>query len=347
MRKDFILIMPDPVSNMLKKMVQDSTKSYEYTLVKKASELPALKNKRILFAIELGNTGLNIELFKILKLINETSYNCMEGAVGAIFIHSNNEFFTKSIAQQIILYTNMVGCSFPGRPLVEITGQLKNFVTLEKFYRMNSEEVCLKCCNDLVKQLLTYKTIHINNPNILVLHSSNRKTSNTLMMWNLVKKHITTDNIKEIHIENGTVVDCKGCPFKTCSHYGSQTNCFYGGVMVEEVYPAILECDKLVLLCPNYNDAVSANISAVINRLTALFRLNKFYEKYLFSIVVSGHSGSDIVTKQLISALNINKTFRLPPHFSLMETANDPGSILLNENIYKKAESFANIINSI
>ena len=41
--------------------------------------------------------------------------------------------------------------------------------------------------------------------------------------------------------------------------------------MQEEVYPAVREADALVLLCPNYNDALSANLTAFINRLTALF----------------------------------------------------------------------------
>ncbi len=67
-----------------------------------------------------------------------------------------------------------------------------------------------------------------------------------------------------------------------CMHFSSKSNCYYGGVIVDEVYPAILDCDALVLLCPNYNDAVSANLCAFINRLTALFRKTRFYEKYIF-----------------------------------------------------------------
>ena len=47
------------------------------------------------------------------------------------------------------------------------------------------------------------------------------------------------------------------------------------------MYPAIMECDALVMLCPNYNDAISANLAAFINRLTALLRKTKFYDKYL------------------------------------------------------------------
>ena len=44
-----------------------------------------------------------------------------------------------------------------------------------------------------------------------------------------------------------------------CLHFGEQGGCFYGGVMQDEVYPAVRAADALVLLCPNYNDALSAN----------------------------------------------------------------------------------------
>ena len=111
--------------------------------------------------------------------------------------------------------------------------------------------------------------------------------------------------------------------------------------MVEEIYPAVLESDAIVWICPNYNDAITANLSAVINRLTALFRQTKFYDKSIFSIVVSGNSGGDILSKQLIGALNVNKTFRLPPYFSIMATANDLGAILKVPDIEQMAKEFA------
>jgi len=188
----------------------------------------------------------------------------------------------------------------------------------------------------------------IEHPHILVLHSSNYKTSNTISLWQMVKDNLEGSEIKEIHIENGSVRDCKGCLYKACKHYSESTNCFYGGIMVEEIYPAILDCDVLIMLCPNYNDAISANMSAVINRLTALFRKTKFYDKYFYAVIVSGHSGSDIVAQQLISGLNINKTFMLPPKFVLMETANDMGDIEKIKNIKEKAAEFAkNIKNSV
>ena len=106
-----------------------------------------------------------------------------------------------------------------------------------------------------------------------------------------------------------------------CHHFGEEGSCFYGGPIAEEVYPAILDCDGLVMICPNYNDALSANLTAFINRMTALFTTHRFYDKALFGVIVSGYSGGDIVAEQLISGLNMNKTFALPGKFAISRSS--------------------------
>jgi hypothetical protein len=91
-------------------------------------------------------------------------------------------------------------------------------------------------------------------------------------------------------------------------------------------------------------DALSADLTAFVNRLTALFRVNDFSSKRVYALVVSGYSGGDIVAEQIIGALNFNKAFVLPPRFAMLETANDPMSILSVEDIDAKAEKFAESI---
>ena len=98
------------------------------------------------------------------------------------------------------------------------------------------------------------------------------------------------------------------------------------------------------MLCPNYNDAISANLAAFVNRMTALFVSNRFYDKSLFSIIVSGYSGGEIIAEQLVSGLCMNKTLSLPPEFALIETANQPGEILSLEGIEDRAKAFADRI---
>ena len=157
----------------------------------------------------------------------------------------------------------------------------------------------------------------------------------------MVKSNLDMCDIKEISLRNGQITDCRGCSYQTCLHFGEEGSCFYGGPIVEQVYPAILECDALVMIGPNYNDALSGNLTAFINRMTALFTKHRFYDKLLFGVIVSGYSGSDIVAEQLISGLNMNKTFALPGRFAIMETANNPGEILVSEGVRERAAVFA------
>lgn len=343
---ELIVLLPGTASERLRKMLDYSLNGYEYEIVKTSDEITNLKNKRILFAVELGDAGINIELYKILEKIN-LSGQILENSIGSVIISSNNEFYTRDVARKIILYANMAGCTFPGRPLSEATGSLKCFNNYKKKCDMNLLDICLFDCKKTVDNLMSFNVKKIKNPNILTLHASNYDTSNTLTLWQMVKNNLKDYNIKEIHIENGSVSDCKGCVYTACKHFSESNNCFYGGVMVDEVYPAILNCDIMIMLCPNYNDSISANMSAVINRLTALFRKTKFYDKYFYAIIVSGHSGNDIIAQQLISALNINKTFILPQKFAIMETANDIGDIKKLDNIEIEAKEFAQNIKSI
>ena len=117
---------------------------------------------------------------------------------------------------------------------------------------------------------------------------------------------------------------------------------FFGLIFKDAtVYPAVRKCDALVMLCANYNDALAANLTACVNRLTALFRQTRMYDKRLFGLIVSGYSGGDLLARQLISALNMNKSFFLPPHFCLLETANERGSLIRLPGIARRAHEFA------
>lgn len=77
-------------------------------------------------------------------------------------------------------------------------------------------------------------------------------------------------SIAEISLRNGTIHDCRGCSYSACLHFARSGSCFYGGAISETVLPAIRECDAMLFLCPNYNDAVGANFTALFNRLTSL-----------------------------------------------------------------------------
>ncbi|MCJ7814370.1 MAG: NAD(P)H-dependent oxidoreductase [Candidatus Atribacteria bacterium] len=340
--ENIYLVIPGKISDRFAEVVRTAVENYQLTMIKTINDFPIdLRNKKIIFAIELDECGFNIPLFEILLKLKEKESDSLLGSKAVMIIQSSSELFTKSTAQKIIFLTNQMGCRFPGHPVVEATYDLNNFLSWQKSFKLSLLEIYKKQSKELVIKLIEENLKLVNRPKILVLHSSLFKTSNTLMLWRMVKEYLSGEDIKEFHVENGTVVDCRGCYYKTCIHYSEEKSCFYGGIMVKEILPAIEEANCIIWLCPNYNDAISAKLMAIINRMTVLYKRVKFGNKTMFSIVVSGNSGSDCVVNQLIGALNINKGFRLPPYFTLTATANDPGSIRNIPEIDNKAKKFA------
>jgi multimeric flavodoxin WrbA len=326
--KDLFVIVPcKDISIMLSEMISEFTKCTDYTIVNDCNQIPNLQNKKILFACEIGNIDCDIEILQFFSKLYEEGDKCLLGSTACVLAHSNTEHGTKRTSQDIIYLANNLGCSFIGHSVVEATASLRNYRSWQKTMDLSVKEICLTMCSKLGTRLLKYMPVIIKNPKMLVLYSSPHKTSNTLDLWHMISKQLSHYNIKELQIENGKVLDCNGCSYKLCTHYGKKDKCFYGGIMIHDVLPSIEESDAIIWLCPNYNDAVAANLTAVINRLTVLYRKIDFYDKTTFAVVVSGNSGSDSISKQLIGALNINKGFRLPPYFSIMATSNDPGEI--------------------
>lgn len=230
--------------------------------------------------------------------------------------------------------------------MVEATGNLYNFETRSKLSGKDRLSAYQDAARELVSRL-DEDTEYDESPEkkLLVIHAGNKETSNTLALLEKVKANLSSNiQYKEISIRNGEVADCRGCSFEACKHFGEKGECFYGGLMVEQVYPAILDCDGLLLVCPNYNDSMGANMLAMINRLTALFYNNSFASKRLYALVVSGYSGGELIAQQIIGALNCNKGFKLPPHFAMLETANAPGSIHEVQGIELRAEEFGKSI---
>ena len=342
------LIKLGVISSQLSSMVNAAISDTEHIVITDTDNMPDLRNKKIIFAVELDKAGISLPILTLLSKLCGDGEDSLSGSIAGLLIHSSNELYTKSFAQNFIFTANQLGCRFPGHPIVEATGSLVNFLTWKKQTDMSAVDICIALCKKLGQRISNDNPVPVKSPNILALHSSFRKTSNTLELWHMTSKHLTACNITELHVENGDVLDCKGCSYKTCIHYSMQNSCFYGGIMINDILPALEKSDAVVWICPNYNDSISANLTAVINRLTALYRKISFYNKTMFSVIVSGNSGSDSVAKQLIGALNINKGFSLPPYFAIMATANDKGQIKKVVDIQNKAKYFAkNMIDEI
>lgn len=313
----------------------------EVRTVRTAEELVSLKGQRLLFALALGDTGVNVEYVRMLARLRKEP-GLLEGCTGGLIVDGAGELFTKSAAAEGALAMNMAGCALVGRPLVEGTGSLANFAVQAGNLNTNLMGAYRHAAAELADHVEGFVFPKKERPQVLVLHASSHHTSNTIALWSRVRERLEDRcAIHEIGLRNGTLSDCSGCPYTMCLHFGEQGGCFYGGVMRDEVYPAVRTADALVLLCPNYNDALSANLTAFINRLTALFRQTRFYDKAVFAIVVSGYSGGDVVARQVVAAMNMNKSFYLPRRFAMMETANNPGQALALPGIQERLEGFA------
>ncbi len=313
----------------------------EVRTVRTAEELVSLKGQRLLFALALGEAGTNLEYVRMLARLRKEP-GLLEGCTGGLIVDGAGELFTKSAAAEGALAMNMAGCALVGRPLVEGTGSLANFAVQAGNLNTNLMGAYRHAAAELADHVEGFVFPKKERPQVLVLHASSHHTSNTIALWSRVRERLEDRcAIHEIGLRNGTLSDCSGCPYTMCLHFGEQGGCFYGGVMRDEVYPAVRTADALVLLCPNYNDALSANLTAFINRLTALFRQTRFYDKAVFAIVVSGYSGGDVVARQVVAAMNMNKSFYLPRRFAMMETANNPGQALALPGIQERLEGFA------
>ena len=337
------ILCPDPYLSPRCQAVLDSISSCQPTQTLTALTEP-FQGRRILFIVSLNESGVNHAFYDLLAYLR-THPGCLSGCVGGVIIDGAGDLYTKSAGRELVLSASMAGCAFPGRPLVEATGDLRNFTVQAKNAGCTLMEAYGLAASDLAKRVLTFTPPRRQKPKLLVLHASNHHTSNTLALWSRIRAGLESAcDIREVGLRNGTLEDCAGCPYTMCLHYGEQGDCFYGGVMVQEVYPAIREADAVILLCPNYNDALSANLTAAINRLTALYRTTPFTDKAVFALVVSGYSGGDIVASQVVSALNMNKGFWLPAEFCLLETANDAGTAVTLPGIDSRLSKFTKSI---
>ena len=249
----------------------------EVRVVRRAEELELRPGGRLLFALALDGAGQNSEYQRMLARLR-LEPGLLEGCTGGLIVDGPGELYTKSTAAELALAMNSAGCALVGRPLVEATGSLSNFRIQAKNLSTDLMGAYQEAVRELAERLLTFTFPGRERPRLLALHASSHHTSNTMALWAQVQSRLSPRwEAEEVGLRNGTLSDCSGCPYTMCLHFGERGGCFYGGVMQEAVYPAVRRADALILMCPNYNDALSANLSAFINRLTALFRQTRFY----------------------------------------------------------------------
>ena len=269
--------------------------------IRTAEELDLRPGDRVLFALALDGAGQNLEYYRMLSRLRREP-DLLEGCTAALIVDGPGELYTKSTAGELALAADMAGCALIGRPLVEGTGSLANFRVQAKNLGTDLMGAYLAAAQELVQRLDTFTFPQKERPELLVLHASSHHTSNTMALWAGVRERLgEVCSVQEIGLRNGTLDDCSGCPYTMCIHFGEKGECFYGGVMSREVYPAVRRADAQI-----------AELQAQID-----------------------------VARQLISAMNMNKSFYLPGRFALLETANDPGEAMGLPGVRDRLDRFA------
>jgi len=309
---------------------------------------------RCLFYVALDPLGEHMSLHRFLlneRECFENSGTCLfTRCVVGIVVTSPNTLYTKTFLKKFLFMINEMGAEIMGHPAVEILPHYDNFKIRSEAEGVSKEQACFSQIQSLIKRLGSYVFLKKDHFNILALHAGHLEMSTTLHLWHLIKTKIAEKlphqviTLEEIHVEEGKITDCYGCPFETCLYYGVDKQCFYGGIVVEALFPALERADLVVWVCPNYNDAISAKLMAVINRMTALYRQMSFNDKYIGAVIVSANSGMDTVAGQLIGALCINKGFRLGPHFSVGTLANHPSALKENESLEACISSYVDAL---
>lgn len=298
-------------------------------------------NCRILFAVYVDQYGAPEEFHSIVRALRIFE-DALSGCTAGLIVDGESELYTKAAAQELALAVTNAGGRMPGKALVEGTGSLYNQHILAKRYGLGPEETYRHRCRLLVQQILEFEPPRKKEPRLLVIHASEKSSSSTMWLADKVIKALPDQiRVEEISLQNGTIQDCRGCGYEACLHFSTNRSCFYGGTIPAEILPAIENCDAMLFLCPNYNDAISANIMALINRMTSLVVREGLENKQVFGIVVSGYSGGDLVARQLFGAMCLNKPGILPPYACMLQTANDLESIKEIFGIEWQAEDFA------
>ena len=208
--------------------------------VQRPDELHPVTGQRVLFAVSLLHGGVNLGWYAMLSAIRQNGH-FFDGCRGAVLVDGDGELYTKSAAREIVFAANQAGCAFMGAPLVEATGSLENFHIRAMLRHTDYLSAYTACARELVNRLLADTAPVRKHPNLMVLHASNRKTSNTIALWErMVPRLAGRVDAQVVSLRNGTVADCNGCEFRACLHFGEEGRCFYGGVIVDEVYPAAM-----------------------------------------------------------------------------------------------------------
>lgn len=157
----------------------------EYLLTAEELSKTDLRGKRLLFAVCLSEAGINLEYYRMLEHFRRVPGR-LTGCCGAVIVDGSGELFTKSLARRLVFSANAAGCTFISKPLVEATGSLYNFNIMGKVLGTDNLGAYQKQTESLVRRLVDFEMLKVRHPKVLAVHASSGKTSNSLMLWEMV-----------------------------------------------------------------------------------------------------------------------------------------------------------------
>ena len=159
-----------------------------------AAEDGCLENTRLIFAVEIPASGINLEAYRILDFLQKTfaaSGKCddcadsaaapkgpassspamLKGSVGGVIVDGSSSLYTKDIGRRFLFAANMTGCSFPGKPLVEATSDLANFKVVARLWSVDLYGAYVKSCISLAEKIISFSFENQREPNIVAIHA--------------------------------------------------------------------------------------------------------------------------------------------------------------------------------
>ena len=114
-----------------------------------------LTGRRLLFVVSLDEGGVNRGFYDLLAHLR-THPNCLDRCVGSVLVDAPGDLYTKAAGRDLVLAANLAGCAFVGRPLVEGTGDLRNFTVQARNAGCSLEAAYHLATADLVERVLAF-----------------------------------------------------------------------------------------------------------------------------------------------------------------------------------------------